>query len=85
MITIDKHGRAIVLEIADEPDLFGQFEVALAVDGKDRYKASYTDKTTPAPTWKCEHCGQFYSERTAMAHARCQQEQDRRDAESMRP
>jgi hypothetical protein len=32
----------------------------------------------PAPTWKCEYCGRFYSERTGAAHLYCQQEQDRK-------
>jgi hypothetical protein len=39
----------------------------------------------PKPTWRCEVCGKFYSERTAKAHGWCQQEQDRRDAESAWP
>lgn len=39
----------------------------------------------PAPTWQCEFCGRFYSERTASAHGWCQQEQDRKDAEQAWP
>jgi hypothetical protein len=37
-----------------------------------------------APAWpaglvlRCEYCGQFYGERTAKAHAECQQAEDRR-------
>lgn len=39
----------------------------------------------PKPVWRCEYCGQFYSERTASKHNWCQQTQDRRDAEQMWP
>jgi hypothetical protein len=35
----------------------------------------------PKPTWQCEFCGRFYSERTAKAHAYCIQEYDRQCAE----
>lgn len=35
----------------------------------------------PLPTWRCEFCGRFYSERTAKDHAYCVQEEDRRNAE----
>jgi hypothetical protein len=33
------------------------------------------------PTWQCEFCGRFYSERTAKDHSHCIQEYDRRCAE----
>jgi hypothetical protein len=42
-----------------------------------------TKKPAPTPTWKCEYCGQFYSERTGSKHGYCQQAQDRKDAESV--
>lgn len=35
----------------------------------------------PRPTWQCEFCGRFYSERTAKDHGYCVQAEDRRDAE----
>jgi hypothetical protein len=38
-------------------------------------------KQEPKPTWQCEFCGRFYSERTAKDHAHCVQEYDRRCAE----
>jgi hypothetical protein len=41
--------------------------------------------TPCAPTWQCEFCGRFYSERTAKQHAYCIQQEDRRCAESMWP
>jgi hypothetical protein len=33
------------------------------------------------PTWQCEFCGRFYSERTAKDHGYCIQAEDRRNAE----
>lgn len=38
-------------------------------------------RPTPQPTWQCEFCGRFYSERTAKDHAYCVQAEDRRNAE----
>lgn len=35
----------------------------------------------PRPTWQCEFCGRFYSERTAKDHGYCVQAEDRRNAE----
>jgi hypothetical protein len=35
----------------------------------------------PRPTWKCEFCGRFYSERTAKDHGYCIQAYDRQCAE----
>jgi hypothetical protein len=38
-------------------------------------------RPAPSPTWQCEFCGRFYSERTAKDHAYCIQAEDRRNAE----
>lgn len=42
---------------------------------------SVAPRTQPRPTWQCEFCGRFYSERTAKDHGYCIQAEDRRDAE----
>jgi hypothetical protein len=39
------------------------------------------EQPKPRPTWQCEFCGRFYSERTAKDHGYCIQEEDRRNAE----
>lgn len=43
--TINAYGRDVVLTVEDEPDEFGQFRVALSVDGKERFAAYFTNKT----------------------------------------
>lgn len=44
MKTLEAYGRTITLTLA-EPDEFGQFRVAVSVDGKERWAARFTDKT----------------------------------------
>ena len=46
-----------------------------------RPNASPDDPRGPKPTWQCEFCGRFYSERTAKDHGYCVQAEDRRDVE----
>lgn len=47
-VPVEIHGREVVLEVAERLDAFGQFRVALLVDGKERYAASFTDKSEDA-------------------------------------
>jgi hypothetical protein len=46
-----------------------------------RRNDSDDDHAKPRPTWQCEFCGRFYSERTAKDHGYCIQAEDRRNAE----
>jgi hypothetical protein len=39
------HGRDIQLAVASSLDRFGQFRVAVTVDGKERWAGHFTDKT----------------------------------------
>lgn len=41
--TIEIYGRVITLEVADKLDRFGQFEVKLAIDGREQHRAHYNN------------------------------------------
>jgi hypothetical protein len=53
---------------------YGPSASGVRVEGTDR------SATGPRPTWQCEFCGRFYSERTAEAHGYCIQAYDRQCA-----
>ena len=79
--------RARELAVADGSEWVTRTWFSEDVDEEaDEIFSEYLEKARreiegPKPTWQCESCGKFYSERTAKDHAACLREEDRRRAE----